>query len=341
MRPRLRRGPPARRRRARAHRPGAQVVPRRRTASTSSCCARSSSPRSRPAEAALAFASVQKIVFFDVTLAIDTYIAANLETLAAPPGRPPRAVDAGHPRARPHPAACRSSARSTACARSRSWTRCCSRVVEEKASCIILDIAGVPVVDTKVADNLVKTTAAVRLLGAQTILTGISAQVARTIVQLGVDISTMHTRSRLQEGIELALDLVGKTIAEKRGLTCTRTIPILRLGDVLLTTVHVELRDAVAEAFQADVLAAHREGPRQRARHRHQRPRHGRHLRGPHPRRDRADGAAHGHRHRPRAACGPRSPRRSCAWATRWTACRRRSTSTRGWRCFAALRDEK
>ena len=56
-----------------------------------------------------------------------------------------------------------------------------------------------------------------RLLGAQTILTGISAQVARTIVQLGVDISAMHTRSRLQEGIELALDLVGKSITEKAG----------------------------------------------------------------------------------------------------------------------------
>jgi len=91
------------------------------------------------------------------------------------------------------------------------------RIVEEKAKCIILDIAGVAVVDTKVADNLVKTTASVRLLGAQTILTGISAQVARTIVQLGVDISAMHTRSRLQEGIELALDMVGKTIAPKNG----------------------------------------------------------------------------------------------------------------------------
>ena len=81
---------------------------------------------------------------------------------------------------------------------------------------MIVDIAGVPVVDTKVADNLVKTTAAVRLLGTQTILTGISAQVARTIVQLGVDISTMHTRSRLQDGIDLALELVGKAITEKR-----------------------------------------------------------------------------------------------------------------------------
>jgi rsbT co-antagonist protein RsbR len=90
------------------------------------------------------------------------------------------------------------------------------RIVEEKARCIIIDIAGVPVVDTNVADHLVKTTASVRLLGGQTILTGISAQVARTIVHLGVDITTMHTLSRLQDGIELALRLVGKAIRPRR-----------------------------------------------------------------------------------------------------------------------------
>jgi rsbT co-antagonist protein RsbR len=89
------------------------------------------------------------------------------------------------------------------------------RVADDQARVIILDIAGVAVVDTKVADNLVKTTAAVRLLGAQTILTGISAQVARTMVQLGVDVTTMHTRARLAEGIELALDILGKAIRPK------------------------------------------------------------------------------------------------------------------------------
>ena len=61
-------------------------------------------------------------------------------------------------------------------------------------------------------DGLLKTTEAVRLLGAETILTGISAQIARTVVQLGVDISTMHTRARLEDGIELALALLGRAI---------------------------------------------------------------------------------------------------------------------------------
>jgi rsbT co-antagonist protein RsbR len=89
------------------------------------------------------------------------------------------------------------------------------QVVEQQAKVMILDIAGVPVVDTKVADHILKTTAAVQLLGAQTILTGISASVARTVVQLGVEITRMHTRAKLSEGIELALSIIGKKIASK------------------------------------------------------------------------------------------------------------------------------
>lgn len=129
-----------------------------------------------------------------------------------------------------------------------------TKVSEEQAKVLILDIAGVPVVDTKVADHLLKTTAAVRLLGAKTILTGISAQVARTIIQLGVDISSMETQSRLQDGIELALSMVGKAITAKGAQVARGSIPILRVGDTLLATVHVDLRDDVAEAFQEDVL---------------------------------------------------------------------------------------
>jgi rsbT co-antagonist protein RsbR len=89
------------------------------------------------------------------------------------------------------------------------------RVVERQARVLILDIAGVPVVDTRVANHLLQTTEAVRLLGASTILTGISPQVAQTMVQLGVDLSSMHTRANLEEGLELALDLTGRVIRKK------------------------------------------------------------------------------------------------------------------------------
>jgi rsbT co-antagonist protein RsbR len=168
------------------------------------------------AKARAAFASIKKIVFFDMAIAIDTYIAANLDAIQ----RHQVALrELSTPVIRVHDrvlllpiVGAIDSVRAQ-----QIMDTVLLRIVEEKAKCIILDIAGVAVVDTKVADNLVKTTASVRLLGAQTILTGISAQVARTIVQLGIDITAMHTCSRLQEGIELALDMVGKAIAPKNG----------------------------------------------------------------------------------------------------------------------------
>jgi rsbT co-antagonist protein RsbR len=147
-----------------------------------------------PAEARAAFSSIMRLVYFDQALAIDTYIAANLEAI----GRHQAAIrELSTPVIRVHEGVLLlpligaiDSLRAQQIMES-----ILVRIIEEQARCIIIDIAGVPVVDTRVADHLVKTTAAVKLLGAQTILTGISAQVARTIVQLGVDISTMHTLS--------------------------------------------------------------------------------------------------------------------------------------------------
>ncbi len=164
------------------------------------------------AAAQAAYASVAKLVSFDKSLAIDTYIAANLVTL----GRHQQAIrELSTPVIRVHEGilllpliGAVDSLRAQQIMES-----VLVRVVEEQAKCVIIDIAGVPIVDTKVADNLIKTTAAVGLLGAKTILTGISAQIARTIVQLGLDISAMHTQAKLADGIELALKLAGKSIS--------------------------------------------------------------------------------------------------------------------------------
>lgn len=160
------------------------------------------------------FHSIQKLVAFDMSLAIDTYIAANLETL----GRHQAAIrELSTPVIRVYEqvlllplVGAIDSQRAQ-----QIMETVLLRIIEDKAKVMIIDIAGVPVVDTKVADHLLKTTAAARLIGARTILTGISAQVARTIVQLGVDISSMHTLHRLADGIELALGLVGKAITPK------------------------------------------------------------------------------------------------------------------------------
>ena len=167
-------------------------------------------------EARAVFESVQKLVALDMAIAVEAYIEANLETL----GRHQAAIrELSTPVIKVHEQVLMlplvgaiDSQRAQ-----QVMETVLVRVTDVKARVIIIDIAGVPVVDTRVADHLLKTTAAVRLLGAKTILTGISAQVARTIVQLGVDISAMQTRSSLSEGIELALAMVGRTITEAKG----------------------------------------------------------------------------------------------------------------------------
>lgn len=167
-----------------------------------------------PAEAQAAYRSVSKLVMFDMSLAIDTYIFANIETVA----RHQAAIrELSTPVIRVHDRVLLLPLVGTVDSHRahQIMETLLVRVVEEQARVVIIDIAGVAVVDTKVADHLLKTTEAVRLVGADTILTGISAQVARTIVQLGVNISSMHTRSRLGDGIEVALAMVGKFIADK------------------------------------------------------------------------------------------------------------------------------
>lgn len=78
-------------------------------------------------------------------------------------------------------------------------------VEEQRAELVILDITGVPVVDTQVANVLLQAARAVRLLGARMVLTGIRPDVAQTVVALGVDLGDIVTRSDLQEGIKFAL----------------------------------------------------------------------------------------------------------------------------------------
>jgi anti-anti-sigma regulatory factor len=74
------------------------------------------------------------------------------------------------------------------------------------AQVAILDITGVPVVDTQVANMLIRAAQSVRLLGAQVILTGIRPEVAQTLVGLGTDLGGIITRSSLQSGIAFAAD---------------------------------------------------------------------------------------------------------------------------------------
>lgn len=85
-------------------------------------------------------------------------------------------------------------------------------ISRHQAEVVIIDITGVPVVDTGVANHILQTTRAANLLGSRVVLTGIAPEVAQTIVSLGVDLSGIVTRSNLQSGIEYALGLTHKRI---------------------------------------------------------------------------------------------------------------------------------
>jgi len=78
-------------------------------------------------------------------------------------------------------------------------------VAQHQADLVILDITGVSVVDTQVAQAFIQAAQAVRLLGAQVMLTGIQSQIAQTLVHLGVDLSGIQTQGSLQAGIAAAL----------------------------------------------------------------------------------------------------------------------------------------
>ncbi|NJO06248.1 MAG: STAS domain-containing protein [Chloroflexaceae bacterium] len=79
-------------------------------------------------------------------------------------------------------------------------------IAHYRASIAIIDITGVQTVDTQVAQALVQAAQAVRLLGAQVVLTGIQPPIAQTMVHLGVDLQGIVTRSTLQSGIAYALE---------------------------------------------------------------------------------------------------------------------------------------
>jgi rsbT co-antagonist protein RsbR len=81
---------------------------------------------------------------------------------------------------------------------------------EHRAKIVILDITGVPIVDSGVAAYLNRTVQAARLKGARTIVTGISDAVAETIVDLGIDWGEVETLSDLRTGLQMALELPRK-----------------------------------------------------------------------------------------------------------------------------------
>jgi rsbT co-antagonist protein RsbR len=91
------------------------------------------------------------------------------------------------------------------------------RIVAENSTMAIIDITGVPTVDTLVAQHLLKTVAAARLMGADCIISGIRPQIAQTIVHLGLTLSEVTTKATMADAIAHALDQRGLRIAPAVG----------------------------------------------------------------------------------------------------------------------------
>ena len=94
------------------------------------------------------------------------------------------------------------------------------RIVETHSSVVLIDITAVPVIDTQTAQHMIDTISAIRLLGAQVVLTGVRPPIAQTLVHLGVDLSGVTTRSSLSAGLSVALKILGvHTINNKSNST--------------------------------------------------------------------------------------------------------------------------
>ncbi|MEX1241689.1 MAG: STAS domain-containing protein [Cyclobacteriaceae bacterium] len=89
-------------------------------------------------------------------------------------------------------------------------------IVETGSSIAILDISGVPAVDSLVAQNLIKTVSAARLMGAECIISGIRPEIAQTVVHLGIDLSNIITKSTLASALKHAFTILQLEVGKKK-----------------------------------------------------------------------------------------------------------------------------
>lgn len=95
--------------------------------------------------------------------------------------------------------------------------RLLQRLTETSAPVALLDITGVPAIDSQTAQHLIETIKAVRYIGADVVLTGVRPAIAQTLVHLGVDLSNVMTRSSLTAGLRVALGLLNLQVAAANG----------------------------------------------------------------------------------------------------------------------------
>ena len=89
-----------------------------------------------------------------------------------------------------------------------------SRIAESRARVFVMDISGVVTVDTAVANNFIRITQATRLMGCDCIISGISPNVARTLVELGANVGEVRTTATLRDALQLALATIDPTVRD-------------------------------------------------------------------------------------------------------------------------------
>lgn len=90
------------------------------------------------------------------------------------------------------------------------------QIVDTESSIAILDISGVPAVDSLVAQHLIKTVSATRLMGAECIISGIRPEIAQTVVHLGIDLNGIITKATLASALQTAFDMLQLTVVKRK-----------------------------------------------------------------------------------------------------------------------------
>ena len=98
------------------------------------------------------------------------------------------------------------------------------RIIATGSEIVLLDITGVPVVDTAIARHLLETVTAARLLGAEVLIVGLSARTAMTLVNLGLDLGGVTTRTTMAKGLALAFSRLGLEVVPKRSWPTGATV---------------------------------------------------------------------------------------------------------------------
>jgi rsbT co-antagonist protein RsbR len=166
-----------------------------------------------PAKAIAGFRSMMKLVFLDISLAIQTYVRTiqqqqeAIRELSTP-------VLQLRPRLLMLPIVGVIDSQ-----RAKQLTDSLLRAIRaNRAKVVVMDITGVGAVDSKVANHLIQTVAAARLMGTTVIITGLSGEVAQALVTLGVDLTKLNTVGDLQGGLEEAERMLGLQVVALKDL---------------------------------------------------------------------------------------------------------------------------